>query len=73
MLHRVLEYARGRKKEVVIVLLDLADAFGSVPHEVIRRTLAVPARVVDTKLHGPREESRRIHRGHPQAVGSTAL
>ena len=39
MLHRILESARARKKEVVVAWLDLADAFGSVPHTVIRRAL----------------------------------
>ena len=35
---------------MVIAWLDLADAFGSVPHAVIQRTLVdacVPAKVVD--------------------------
>ena len=35
----------------MVAWLDLADAFGSVPHAVIRRALidaGVPARVVDT-------------------------
>ena len=51
VLHRVLESARASKEEVVVAWLDLADAFGSVPHAVIRRALIdadVPARVVDT-------------------------
>ena len=39
MLHRILESARARKKKVVVTWLDLADAFGSVPHTVIRRTI----------------------------------
>ena len=51
MLHRVLKSARARKKEVVVAWLDLADAFGHVPHAVILRALVdvgVPTRVVDT-------------------------
>ena len=68
MLHRVLESARACKKEVGVAWLDLADAFGSVPHAVIRRALidaGVPARVVDTVASFyqgstvPRSDARR--------------
>ena len=68
MLHRVLESARACKKEVGVAWLDLADAFGSVPHAVIRRALidaGVPARVLDTVASFyqgstvPRSDARR--------------
>ena len=80
MLHRALESARARKNEVVVVWLDLADAFGSDPHEVIRRTLvdaSVPARVVDTVVSLYQDSTvhlraREGYRSHSYAVGSTA-
>ena len=54
VLQRVIEDARNRKRKVVIAWLDLADHFGSVPHAVMRNTIAavsVPARVVATGMN----------------------
>jgi len=34
-----IQYAKGRKTDLAIALLDLANAFGSVPHELIRDAL----------------------------------
>ncbi|CAD1472384.1 unnamed protein product [Heterotrigona itama] len=50
MLHCVIERARDLKKQVVVAWLDLADAFDSVSHVVIRHALVdavMPIRVVD--------------------------
>ena len=74
MLHRILESARTRKNEVVVAWLDLADAFGSVPHTVIRRARdshryrGQPL----SRLHGVRSDSGWVHGSHSHAVGITA-
>ena len=73
MLHRILESVRARKKEVVVAWLDLADAFGSVSHAVIRRALVddgVPARVVDsvTSLYEGSTVRVRTRDGYTEAI-----